>query len=175
MTKDKDPKAPVAPLTDAEKTASHLSIEELRQQADPKPTSDQSLAGEIAAEIAAEEEAKRKKELELRNAGALYYLHCPGCEAPALFFSREPRLGQLLDHREWFSELKPLGRPWHAGKVRCQKCNQPVRAQYTKGQQTMKPTERFVRAIDPTNKPRIQKLVAELARFRQSMQIGGVK
>lgn len=172
MKTDEKPKAPATAPT----PPPTVDLVDMLEQANPTPTPDQDLAAQIAADIKAEEDKKRKAQIEATNAGALFFLQCDGCSGPALFFARSPHLGEVMQHGEWFSTLKPVGRPWQAGKLRCQNCNAKARVRYIAGQDAFVPVDRFVRAY-PTDKPGVKEMLAKLAAFRaaQSQMKGGKK
>lgn len=168
------PAPPAAePTLDQRKTGAHLTADDLLAAANPLPTVDQDLAAKIAAEIEAENVERRKAEEQRRNEGALYYLHCESCEQPALFFTRDPKLGEVFQHADWFSQLKPIGRPWQAGKLRCQNCNAKARARYVGASlQQFVPSERFIRSIPPS-KPGVAELLKQLSAFRERQAAKG--
>lgn len=133
----------------SKKTAAHMTAEELIEQARPKPTSDQERSVKLIAKIRDKKNAEREADRERRDSSALYYLECRTCQMPALFFVRDPGLGSVISHEEWFSQLKPAGRPWHAGKLRCQECGQRAPANYTQDRQRFVPNARYIRSITP--------------------------
>lgn len=169
MKPEEKPKPPAAAPAPA------VDLVDMLEQANPTPTADQGLAAQIAAAIKAEEDAKHKAMAEAVNAGSLFYLHCEGCRGPALFFARSPSLGEVMQHGEWFSALKPVGRSWEAGKLRCQNCGARARVRYVDKQATFVPVDRFVRAYPP-DRPGVKDMLAKLAAFRAAQsQMKGVK
>lgn len=154
--------------TKAQKTAAHMTVDQLIEQANPKPTSDQSTAHGIVAKIKAERDEKRKAEVERRNRAALYYLECRSCQLPAIFFTRDPGVGYTMDHAEWFSELKPAGRPWVGQKIRCQECQAKAPAQYVHGGVKFIPNIRYIRRIDASDDD-AKKLIEQMEVLRTTM------
>jgi hypothetical protein len=157
------------PVADPQKAASHFSTEELVALANPKPTPEQDFSVRMRQRLEEKRKATEAQERKVRDESALYFLECDRCSMPALYFSRHPGNGDVIQFMDWFSELKPMGRKWSGIKITCQSCGVKVRGFYLSNNQGFVPDARFIRSIPPSEEG-VREVLASCTKMRESMK-----